>query len=205
LPASFGAAGRVGAPGGRGGADLPRDRDVQLFMLHLAAHDARLIGRHGCAVVRELLIRTMGQSDTERAQRTWWSGTVGLIAALVGATVVACSSASPNNQTPTSPDDSSAGSAVREPSRPQWADYLDDAEATAKLPAAVAALSPVQVDGRTFQTNCVGDGEPTVILVSGYLAPLENWIDVQRKIGTLTRVCSYDRLGIGASGPLPES
>ena len=49
----------------------------------------------------------------------------------------------------------------------------------------------------------MGDGDASVLLVSGWTAPQEEWSGVQAKVGSVARVCSYDRLGIGESGPLP--
>ena len=47
-----------------------------------------------------------------------------------------------------------------------------------------------QVDGRQLFLSCVGDGEPTVVLVGGLTS---DWTDVQRRVSDTTRVCSYDK------------
>jgi pimeloyl-ACP methyl ester carboxylesterase len=51
---------------------------------------------------------------------------------------------------------------------------------------------------------CVGQGEPAVLLVSGHAVDQTTWEEVRGRVGSATRVCSYDRLGIGPSDPLPE-
>ena len=47
-----------------------------------------------------------------------------------------------------------------------------------------------EVDGRQLFLSCVGDGEPTVVLVGGLTS---DWTDVQRPVSDTTRVCSYDK------------
>jgi pimeloyl-ACP methyl ester carboxylesterase len=46
------------------------------------------------------------------------------------------------------------------------------------------------VNGRQLFLSCVGNGEPTVVVVGGLTS---DWIDVQRPVATTTRVCSYDK------------
>jgi pimeloyl-ACP methyl ester carboxylesterase len=46
------------------------------------------------------------------------------------------------------------------------------------------------VDGRRLFLSCVGQGEPTVVLVGGLSS---DWIEVQRAVSPTTRVCSYDK------------
>ena len=94
------------------------------------------------------------------------------------------------------PDASSAAPA-------QWADFLDDAEALEKVAVVSVDQGPVRVSGRRFQTKCVGEGGPSVMLVSGQGTPLENWDEIQARIGSVARVCAYDRLGFGRSGQPP--
>jgi len=59
----------------------------------------------------------------------------------------------------------------------------------------------VDVDGRKMHIDCVGDGNPTVILDSGLGDSYISWRKVQPQIGRFTRVCSYDRAGMGYSDP----
>jgi pimeloyl-ACP methyl ester carboxylesterase len=85
----------------------------------------------------------------------------------------------------------------------RWASHVHEAENMEAHDVSSVAQSPVEVDGRRFMTKCVGNGDGSVLLVSGWTAPMEEWEEVQAKVGSVARVCSYDRLGIGESGPLP--
>ena len=46
---------------------------------------------------------------------------------------------------------------------------------------------------------CTGIGSPTIILESGLGESSMTWVDIQPKISTHNRVCSYDRAGLGWS------
>jgi hypothetical protein len=64
----------------------------------------------------------------------------------------------------------------------------------------------VAVDGYQLHINCIGEGNPTVILdaAGGNASP--SWGLVQPEIAQSTRVCAYDRAGMGWSerGPRPR-
>lgn len=62
----------------------------------------------------------------------------------------------------------------------------------------------VNVDGLTMHINCTGDGSPAVILDSGLGDSYVSWRKVQPEISKLTRVCSYDRAGLGYSNSTSE-
>lgn len=49
--------------------------------------------------------------------------------------------------------------------------------------------------------DCTGEGTPTVILDSGLGDSYLSWRKVQPEIAKFTRVCSYDRAGLGYSDP----
>ena len=53
--------------------------------------------------------------------------------------------------------------------------------------------------GYKMHIDCMGDGTPTVILDSGLGDSYVSWRKVQPQIAKFTRVCSYDRAGIGFS------
>ena len=55
------------------------------------------------------------------------------------------------------------------------------------------------VGGFKMQMDCTGEGSPTVILESGLGDSYLSWRKVQPQIAKFTRVCSYDRAGIGYS------
>jgi pimeloyl-ACP methyl ester carboxylesterase len=63
------------------------------------------------------------------------------------------------------------------------------------------------VDGRgghQLHINCVGQGSPTVILEARNLGMSADWVRVQQEVSDTTRVCAYDRAGLGWSEPGPE-
>src|SRR5215210_3963184 len=64
----------------------------------------------------------------------------------------------------------------------------------------------VDVGGYSLHINCVGQGSPTVILDAGSGLFSAQWVRVQREVSDTTRVCAYDRTGMGWSemGPDPR-
>ncbi|MGE5611508.1 MAG: alpha/beta fold hydrolase [Bacillota bacterium] len=65
----------------------------------------------------------------------------------------------------------------------------------------------VDIGGYRLHINTTGTGSPTVILDAGLSDCSLNWSLVQPEVAKFTRVCSYDRAGVGWSdpGPLPRS
>jgi pimeloyl-ACP methyl ester carboxylesterase len=67
----------------------------------------------------------------------------------------------------------------------------------------------IDVGGYRLAIRCQGRGSPTIILESGFDNGGDAWFLVQPKVAKTTRVCSYDRAGLGASdsrkplGPAP--
>ena len=59
----------------------------------------------------------------------------------------------------------------------------------------------VDIGGRRLNIICTGSGSPTVILEAGLLADSAAWRFVQPSISRRTKVCSYDRAGLGFSDP----
>lgn len=61
--------------------------------------------------------------------------------------------------------------------------------------------------GRSMHLDCRGSGSPTVILEAGHHGWSPAWTAVQPEVAKLTRVCSYDRAGLGDSdvGPAPRT
>jgi pimeloyl-ACP methyl ester carboxylesterase len=55
------------------------------------------------------------------------------------------------------------------------------------------------VGGYRMHIDCSGEGSPTVILESGLGDSSLSWRKVQPEIAKFTRVCSYDRAGLGYS------
>ena len=62
----------------------------------------------------------------------------------------------------------------------------------------------VDVGGYALYLHCAGAGSPTVVLEAGGDDVAETWSLVQPEVANFTRVCSYDRAGLGQSDPGPE-
>ncbi len=62
----------------------------------------------------------------------------------------------------------------------------------------------VNVGGHRLHIQCAGEGRPTVVLETGALAMSSLWGWVPAQVAVHTRVCSYDRAGLGWSEPGPE-
>jgi pimeloyl-ACP methyl ester carboxylesterase len=61
----------------------------------------------------------------------------------------------------------------------------------------------VDVGGRRLHLLCIGSGEPTVIFEPGGFGGALSSEAVRLDISRVTRVCSYDRMGMGWSDPGP--
>jgi pimeloyl-ACP methyl ester carboxylesterase len=68
---------------------------------------------------------------------------------------------------------------------------------TTDLSAAPGRL--VDIGGRKLHLLCSGHGVPTVVLEAGASAFAIDWTLVQRSVAGTTRVCAYDRAGMGWS------
>jgi pimeloyl-ACP methyl ester carboxylesterase len=62
----------------------------------------------------------------------------------------------------------------------------------------------IDIGGYQLHINCRGQGSPTVILDSGLGDSYISWHKVQPEIAKFTRICSYDRAGLGFSDPSPR-
>ena len=62
-------------------------------------------------------------------------------------------------------------------------------------PQRMVAVAP----GRRMNIYCLGHGSPTVVLDAGMGDSTISWALVQKPIARTTRVCSYDRAGLGFS------
>jgi pimeloyl-ACP methyl ester carboxylesterase len=62
----------------------------------------------------------------------------------------------------------------------------------------------VDVGDYSLHINCVGQGSPTVLLDGGSGEMSAHWVWVQREVSDTTRVCAYDRAGMGWSEMGPE-
>ncbi|WP_432201139.1 alpha/beta fold hydrolase [Erythrobacter sp. W53] len=59
----------------------------------------------------------------------------------------------------------------------------------------------IDVNGTRLHLRCVGEGSPTVVMIAGAGAPSVVSYELQDRIAPQTRVCSYDRAGLGWSEP----
>jgi pimeloyl-ACP methyl ester carboxylesterase len=62
----------------------------------------------------------------------------------------------------------------------------------------------VEVGSHGLHIDCVGRGSPTVVLDAALGAMSAHWVRVQREVSGTTRVCAYDRAGMGWSERGPE-
>ena len=62
----------------------------------------------------------------------------------------------------------------------------------------------VDMGGYKMHIHCTGEGSPTVLLAAGLDDFSIFWSQVQPEIAEHTRVCSYDRAGLGWSEASPD-
>lgn len=60
----------------------------------------------------------------------------------------------------------------------------------------------VDVGGHRLHIRCVGDGSPAVVIVPALGAYSAAWLEVQDALAAETKVCVYDRPGLGWSDPV---
>ncbi|WP_169983029.1 alpha/beta fold hydrolase [Microbispora sp. H10836] len=66
----------------------------------------------------------------------------------------------------------------------------------------ISGTEKIDVAGRSVNVSCSGDpekGRPVIILMHGAGDGLDKLADIQKTLSKQNRVCSYDRLGAGAS------
>jgi pimeloyl-ACP methyl ester carboxylesterase len=61
----------------------------------------------------------------------------------------------------------------------------------------------VDVGGYRLHINCTGSGSPTVVIDAGHAESSASWGWVQPEVARTTRVCTYDRAGMGWSEASP--
>jgi pimeloyl-ACP methyl ester carboxylesterase len=71
--------------------------------------------------------------------------------------------------------------------------------ATPPGPAATPIAGLFDVGGHALYLDCQGVGSPTVVLDAGLGNPSAVWLGVQPGVAGFTRVCRYDRAGMGLS------
>lgn len=87
-------------------------------------------------------------------------------------------------------------------------------EATAQTASASTAASPkelselIDIGGRKLHLFCFGEapaGVPTVVAESGLGGPYNAWSEIFHGVAAKTRICAYDRAGLGTSDPASEA
>src|SRR4051812_10242883 len=71
-------------------------------------------------------------------------------------------------------------------------------------PGPPAAGAVVDIGDRGLFLQCTGTGSPTVVLTSGAGEHTPSWAWIAPAVAPDTRVCSYDRAGLGWSDPAPH-
>ena len=61
----------------------------------------------------------------------------------------------------------------------------------------------VDVAGRRLHLRCAGSGTPVVVVIPALGDTTVSWLTVQDALAPVTRVCVYDRAGLGWSDPAP--
>lgn len=61
----------------------------------------------------------------------------------------------------------------------------------------------LDVGGYRLYIHCLGQGSPTVILDAASIGTVSGWVLVQPEVARATRVCAYDRAGLGWSDLSP--
>ena len=66
---------------------------------------------------------------------------------------------------------------------------------------------PVRRGGYDLYLRCTGTGTPTVVMDASANEDSSTWADVEPSLASATRVCVYDRAGLGQSerGPVPRT
>ncbi|MFC9057478.1 alpha/beta fold hydrolase [Streptomyces sp. NPDC057074] len=84
----------------------------------------------------------------------------------------------------------------------EYAKATTDTE-TSSTGATFTGTKKIRVDGHTVNVSCSGDADgadqPLVMLMAGGGEGLDNMAPLQKAVSRTNRVCSYDRLGEGAS------
>ncbi len=60
----------------------------------------------------------------------------------------------------------------------------------------------IEIDGRLMHIHCQGVGSPTVVVEQGAGSMSAAWTEIHAEVAQVTRVCAYDRAGLGYSEPI---
>ena len=70
-------------------------------------------------------------------------------------------------------------------------------------PTSSTSVKSINVNGRQISYICFGEGTPTVVLDSNHDMDWLYWDKVLQKVAPHTRICAYNRAGLGESDPAP--
>ncbi|RII11689.1 4,5:9,10-diseco-3-hydroxy-5,9,17-trioxoandrosta-1(10),2-diene-4-oate hydrolase [Streptomyces sp. YIM 130001] len=125
------------------------------------------------------------------------SALVALCCAAVGVGLVGCEDEPKADKKPAA---SSTGDGAKDGAAK--GDGAEDEGAKADDAAAFTGTKKIKVDGRTVNVSCSGkaaEGKPVVMLLHGGGDDVTKLAGLQKSVSGKDRVCSYDRLGAGAS------
>ena len=96
----------------------------------------------------------------------------------------------------------------QERARAEATGFFGDVEEETEVERRVGKPGLIDVGGRQLYLICEGEGSPTVVMESGGgTSPsggVQSWRIVQPLVAGFTRVCSYDRAGVGWSDPTSD-
>jgi pimeloyl-ACP methyl ester carboxylesterase len=76
---------------------------------------------------------------------------------------------------------------------------------TTTSPSPASTVQEVDIGGYSLDLECDGEGSPTVVFEAGAGADRTAFADRWTDLRDITRVCAYDRAGIGTSDERPEA
>lgn len=94
-----------------------------------------------------------------------------------------------------------------QPPPPSSSPAMPTSAATATPIPTLETGQKVDVGGYALWIQCTGQGSPAVVLDAGSATTSATWAKVQPQVASFTRVCVYDRAGLGHSdrGPRPTT
>lgn len=128
-----------------------------------------------------------------------------LTAVLLSATACGTNTPTEAGSTPTTTAPATASTATT-PTTPATTTSATSVAARASTVAPVARPTGtidqlVGTRGARVHVRCVGQGDTTVLLISGFGGDTTGWASIEPAIAARARVCSYDRPGTGTSDP----
>ncbi|MDP2293229.1 MAG: alpha/beta hydrolase [Actinomycetota bacterium] len=134
-----------------------------------------------------------------------WTGTARPTArglGLILLTAVLVSSTACGGSTADTGDATSTSRATTTTILPAAPTSMSSAPSTTAAPRPTTTIDAlIGVPGERVHVRCVGQGDTTVLLISGFGGGAEGWATIEPAIAARARVCSYERPGTGQSDP----